>query len=70
MAELKNLYLKKGHDSLIWYSWRNALRILPLLGYQPLNQVWKENITKSYFSLIRAHLLIAQWPDRKIKIIS
>lgn len=65
--ELKNLYAKKGHDSLVWYAWRNALRILPLLGSQSFDQIWKSHITKSCYSLVRAHLLLAQWQKAKLK---
>ena len=56
--ELEQLYHKKGKEALIWYAWRSALRVLPLLGYLPLKDVWKKDTIKHVFSVCHVSLLM------------
>lgn len=40
--EIELLYRNKGHRAVIWYAWRNVLRILPLLEDISFKQVFLE----------------------------
>lgn len=44
---LKQLYHEKGKEALVWYAWRNALRISNLLGAEPLTQSWPNHTLKA-----------------------
>lgn len=62
--QLVQLYRDKGHDALIWYAWRNALRALPVLGLGPprvLRTSWKNKTTREVYSVCRILILLAQW---------
>lgn len=59
--ELEKLYHEKGHDALVWYAWRNALRALLLLGRIPLRDIWGERAVARIYSVCRISLILAQW---------
>jgi GTPase SAR1 family protein len=59
--ELEKLYHEKGHDALIWYAWRNALRALPALGCLSLQEIWKKGTVSYVYSVCRVSLILAQW---------
>lgn len=60
-ADLKELYYRQGHDALIWYSWRCALRTVPMLGLIPLKNNWHNKTSQNIFILIRLLFILAQW---------
>lgn len=57
--ELRTLYDKKGKKALVWYAWRNALRVLPILGYLPLERIWKTETTKHIYNICRTYIILA-----------
>lgn len=59
--DLERLYKERGHDALVWYAWRNALRALPFLGRVPLQAIWRENTVSFSYATIRVSLLLAHW---------
>ena len=59
--DLERLYKEKGHDALVWYAWRNALRALPVLGRLPLIEVWPQDTVQKVFATCRVLLVLAQW---------
>ncbi|MDQ5768081.1 COR domain-containing protein [Thiothrix subterranea] len=59
--ELEKLYHEKGHDALVWYAWRNALRVLPLFQ---LGIAWRRNTVVRYaYMVCRPSLVLAQWAN-------
>lgn len=60
--DLEKLYHAKGHDALVWYAWRNSLRILPILGNSPF-QIYKKDIVRHVVSICRVPLTLAQWKN-------
>lgn len=64
---LEWLDYERGHDALVWYAWRNALRALPFLGRAPLQAIWRENTVSFSYVTIRVSLLLAQWNNRADK---
>lgn len=59
--ELEKLYHEKGHDALVWYAWRNALRVLPLFR---LGIAWRGNTVVRYaYMVCRPNLVLAQWAN-------
>lgn len=61
--ELEQLYYEKGHDALVWYAWRCALRASPVLGCMSLHEIWPEQTVKQSYALLRPLCLLAQWPS-------
>ncbi len=61
--ELETLYHEKGHDALVWYAWRNALRVLPLIGKVSFLEIWPEDTVHHIYSICRACVLLAQWDN-------
>ncbi|MDQ5770005.1 COR domain-containing protein [Thiothrix subterranea] len=60
--ELEKLYHEKGHDALVWYAWRNALRSLAMLGCSPFPEKWsKQNQVHILYKICRVSLVLAQW---------
>ena len=59
--ELAQLYHQKGHDALVWYAWRNALRVLPVLGRGSAERIWKKNTVTHVVAICRVSLILAQW---------
>lgn len=66
-ADLEQLYQERGHDALVWYAWRNALRVLSLLGRRPLSKIWKTYPVRHSYAVIRISLLLGQWPNRVVE---
>lgn len=66
--ELEKLYQEKGHDALVWYAWRNALRILHLLGKISLQQVWQEKTVTNVFAVCWALVLLAQRENAPLQV--
>jgi len=40
--QLEELYREKGRQALVWYAWRNSLRVLPVLGKYKLEKIWTQ----------------------------
>ncbi|SEA69955.1 C-terminal of Roc, COR, domain [Thiothrix caldifontis] len=59
--ELEKLYHEKGHDALVWYAWRNTLRILPILGSLSLEEVWPDKLVENIYLILRIPIVIQQW---------
>lgn len=59
-AELEALYQSKGHDAVVWYAWRNALRSLPALGGGKLQEVWKDQPIQHAYAVCRVLMILAQ----------
>lgn len=60
-AELETLYQNKGHEAVVWYAWRNALRSLPALGNGQLQEVWKDQPVHYVYAVCRVLMVLAQW---------
>lgn len=58
--ELEQLYHEKGHDALMWYAWRNALRALPALMELPTGR-WRNYSLVQAYKVGRLSLVLAQW---------
>lgn len=65
-AELKTLYQNKGHDAVVWYMWRNAVRSLVALGQGHLQEVWKDQTAQHVYAVCRVSMILAQWADPDI----
>lgn len=63
---LEKLHQEKGHDALVWYTWRNALRSLPLLGCLSIEKVWGQDKVRRVYEVCRPCLVLAQWLDEPI----
>ncbi len=61
--ELEKLYQEKGHDALVWFAWRNALRALPLTAHFPLVDMWPEDRVRHIYTICCVPLLLSQWPN-------
>ncbi|WP_020559412.1 COR domain-containing protein [Thiofilum flexile] len=61
--DLRALYYQKGHDALVWYAWRNALRALPALGHCSIRSIWAENTVRHVVAICRVPLILAQWAN-------
>ena len=48
-------------DALVWYAWRSALRVSPLLGSTPIKRVWPKDTTRHVFSVVSSYIILAQW---------
>ena len=62
--KLEKLYHEKGRDVLVWYAWRNTLRVLPTLGYLPLQyqRTWsRESKISFFYSLCQPVLGLSQY---------
>jgi hypothetical protein len=60
--DLEKLYREKGHDALVWFAWRNALRALPVLGSLPLAQLWERDTVRQHvYAVCRSCFVLAQW---------
>ena len=59
--DLENLYHEKGHDALVWYAWRSAIRALPVLGRLPAERTWGENTVRDIMVIFRIPLVLTQW---------
>ncbi|WP_246499650.1 COR domain-containing protein [Thiothrix unzii] len=62
-ADIEKLYHEKGHDALVWYAWRNALRTVPFLGGMPIEKVWGTQAVRHVYAVCRSCLALAQWVD-------
>ncbi|QTR54372.1 Rab family GTPase [Thiothrix unzii] len=59
--DLDKLYHEKGHETLVWYAWRNALRVLPALGILPFELIWPHNTVHNLYSICQIPLLLSQY---------
>lgn len=59
--DLEKLYQEKGHNALVWYAWRNALRALPVLGSLSVKQIWEDSTVRNVVATCRVSLVLAQW---------
>ena len=59
--ELETLYQNKGHEAVVWYAWRNALRSLPALGRGQIQEVWKDQPVHYVYAVCRVLMVLAQW---------
>ncbi len=59
--DLEKLYREKGHDALVWYAWRNALRALPVLGKLSIERTWSDHAVENVFAISRVLLVLAQF---------
>ena len=60
--EIEQLYNSKGKEAVIWYSWRTVSRTLPLLGYSPFEEIWKEQACKHIYNICRMYIVFANTP--------
>lgn len=69
--ELLQLYFEKGQNALIWYAWRNALRIVPALGDNTLQKM-PEDLVRNLYTVCRTFLVLAQHPNnpKRVQAIS
>jgi GTPase SAR1 family protein len=58
---LEKLCEEKGSDALVWYAWRNALRVLPVLGHMPIEKIWQQDVVRHVVGVSRVCLILAQW---------
>lgn len=61
--DLEKLYREKGHDALVWYAWRNALRVVPELGNVSAEHVSGKSAVQCVVAICLAPLALAQWGD-------
>jgi hypothetical protein len=59
--ELGKLYNEKGHDALVWYAWRNALRALTAVGGSLLFEVEHTDTVSHVYAICRVTLMLSQW---------
>ena len=59
--ELKQLIENRGREAVVWYAWRNAMRVLPVLGRKPNKQVWLKQPVKHVYAVIRVNILVFNW---------
>ena len=59
--QLEQLSKEKGHEALVWYAWRNALRALPLLGQRPLTEIWPKDTLKHCIAICRISIILSQY---------
>jgi GTPase SAR1 family protein len=59
--DLEKLYQEKGHDALVWYAWRNMLRVLPVLGRFSARNIWLQNTVRHIVSVCRVCLVLEPW---------
>ena len=56
--QLADIYAQQGNEAIAWYAWRNALRVVPVLGRIPLRTMWpKFTVQNTYFTLRTCFLL-------------
>lgn len=56
--ELEQLYTIKTHKAVLWYTWRNALRAVAVLGYKPLNDTWSNETINKIYQILRAVFIL------------
>ena len=65
--EIQQLYEKKGSDFLIWYIWRNAVRVLPLFGLVPLLKLESSEgkLVRELYQAFQVSFLLFRWQDNR-----
>ncbi|MBU0653524.1 MAG: hypothetical protein KJ914_00140 [Gammaproteobacteria bacterium] len=70
--DLEKLYRKKGHDALVWYAWRNALRALPLFGRLPIKEIISErkDALLHMVNVSQVCLALANWASAPKQVVT
>lgn len=69
--ELHSLHNRKGDDFLIWYIWRNAIRVLPIFGLLPLLGLIgseRRKINRQLYQSFQISFLLSRWEHDQKKL--
>ena len=58
--QLAEVYIQQGSDAITWYAWRNALRVVPVLGRIPLRTMWPKFTVQYTYYTLRVCFLLSQ----------
>jgi hypothetical protein len=61
--QLAEIYIQQGSNATTWYAWRNALRVVPVLGRIPLRTMWPKFTVQYTYYTLRVCFLLSQGAD-------